>query len=296
MRHERSIWEIMLSILFGIEQKIRDLMPDWVIRAEKMAKMPPSWWYKFKRWEEWYYATDADGYPLAHWFPAYFDCCWSWLGLWVDEVGKWAYEEAVAIVRQFTGLVQFGYSTFQGWITALWDRVGGFVPWFADSIADAAIKLYNWLPYEIRSGLKSWADLFTGIINQVHQWAQDRYDDVRNWYYGLRVQIQDWIIQVRGWWLMAHDFLDDFRHNAENRVREWLGGAWQWLVNFWNNPVGTITGYLGETWTKLYTFARDCLTFWYNLWGQYATDIGAFWGNPLRWLYDRVEDFLVSRW
>jgi hypothetical protein len=163
-------------------------------------------------------------------------------------------------------------------------------------LADAVTKLYGWLPPEIRAGIRSWTELFGSIIDQVQQWAQDRYDGARAWYEGTRLTIEAWVGEIRSWWQTAAGWLDDFRYNAKARVLAWLGATWSWLEALWNDPFGVITGYLGETWTKLYSFARDCLTFWYNLWGQYGSEIGAFWGNPLRWLYDRVESFLVSIW
>jgi len=286
----------MSSVLFGIVQRAKDIMPDYVIRSDTMDKMPPDWWYKFKRWERWYYATDADGRPLQHWFPVYFDCCWSWLGFWIEEVGDWAWEKALELVRLFTGFVQFGYATFESWVTAIRNRVGTYIPWFSTSLADAARLLYNWLPPEIRDGVKTWQAIWSDIIRVVHDWAMTRYDTVRSWYWGARQTLEGWVSDLRSWWLAAASFLDDFRYNAEARVRQWLGGAWDWLVSFWNNPFGTITGYLGETWNKLYAFARDALEFYYNLWGQYSQEIGAFWSNPLRWLYDRVEDYLVEKW
>ena len=286
----------MSSVLFGIVQRAKDVMPDYVIRSDTMDKMPPDWWYKFKQWERWYYATDVDGRPLPHWFNVYFDCCWSWLGFWIQEVGDWAWEKALDLVRLFTGFVQFGYATFESWVTAIRNRVGTYVPWFANSLAHATYRLWQWLPPEIRDGIQTWQAIWGNIINTVQQWAQSRYDDVRGWYWGARRTLERWVNDLHSWWQYAHGWLDDFRHNAEARVRQWLGGAWSWLVAFWNDPYGAITGYLGETWNKLYSFARDALVFWYNLWGQYSEEIGEFWSNPLRWLYDRVEDYLVEKW
>jgi hypothetical protein len=294
--HELSIWKIMSIYLDFYVQKIKDVFPDWIIQTDVQSINAPSWWYKFKTWEQWYYALDENRRPRTSWFTAYADCAAQWLGYYVDEVGDWARDKALTLVRIFTGFVQFGYDTFERWINVIWSRVGSFVPFFADNLADAAIRLYNMLPFEVRQGLRTFAQLFSQLADDVKHWAELRYNDVRDWYNGARLTVEQWIGQVREWWLSAKDFLDDFRHNPYGRIRQWLGSAWDWLVSFWNDPFGTITRYLGETWTRLYNFARDCLSFWYNLWGSHASEIGAFWDNPLRWVYDRVEDFLISKW
>jgi len=139
---------------------------------------------------------------------------------------------------------------------------------------EALWNLWSWLPGDIRDNIVSWYDKFVAWYNAAISWAESRYEATRVWVANTGTWLVNGYNTVRGWYDSAHGWLDDFRWNAYARV----------------------TGWLGTTWTRAVTFFASAGTFWYNLWGSHAADIGAFWADPLGWLYDRVEAELVRRW
>jgi hypothetical protein len=296
MGHRYSIGQIAGWTLDGVWQWIRKEVPDWIIEPRHVSRGPPGWWGSVKTWGDWYYCVASDGHPQSCWFSNYIDACWKLLGKWIDEAADDVGDAVSGAVRSWVGYVQGGFSNFSDWIKWLQGLTGGYLPWWASSLADAADRLYWWLPAEIRQGYTSWSDLWEGIKASVRDWARARYDDAKAWADGAWQWVLNQGATLKGWYDAAGAWLDDFRQNASERVRGWLGTAWDWIVGFWNDPYGTITGTLGDSWEALKTAARDALPFWYNLWGSYADEIGAFWGDPLGYLYDRVEDFLSDKW
>ncbi len=69
-----------------------------------------------------------------------------------------------------------------------------------------------------------------------------------------------------------------------------------WIADFKQNPAGVILGILGDTWEKLVTFDQGALGYFYDLWGTYRQTLADFLADPLGWIYDQAEDFLVSKW
>jgi len=268
--HEFGFTDILGWLFHGVYQLIRYIAP--YISPDPETGSPPSWWYRFWTPGDWYWNLDGNQVPNWDWI-------WRWrlaaywlLEAWIQEIGEWAWDYAVDVVRYFTGYVRHNYSTFENWCAALRSRTGTWVPWWASDLANAAQALYLWLPESIRSGWESWAQIWDTIKDDVWGWVQDRYEEARQLAYDAINWITDLGQAVRTWYDIAHNWLDDFR----------------------SDPWGHVTGWLGEPWQKLVTFCTGALTFFYNLWGTYAPDIGAFWDNPLLWLYDRAEDFVLD--
>jgi len=67
-------------------------------------------------------------------------------------------------------------------------------------------------------------------------------------------------------------------------------------VHFRWNPKPYVLAWLGPDIGKLLTFARDCVTFYYNLWGSGWRTLGDFVADPLGFLYSRLEQALTDRW
>ena len=296
MYHRYSLGSIIGWAVYWVWQWIRYLLPDIIIRPDRVGSNPPYWWYSFASWSDWAYCVGYDGIPRACWYDHYREALIAALGAWVSEVGDWASSAATNAVKGWLGYIWYGYSSFSSWLLALWRRVGEVLPGWAYNVADALNRLYLWIPSQIRYGLQSWSSLFDSITNGVKDWVRSIYDYAR----GRALAAWDWIIasgQTLTWWYnSAHSWLDDFRYNASVRVRGWLGSAWDWLVGFSQNPAGVILAQLGVAWIRLRLFAENAVTFYFNLWSEYASEIGEFWGDPLGWLYDRAEDYLVSKW
>ncbi|MBA7568663.1 hypothetical protein ES708_10397 [subsurface metagenome] len=137
------------------------------------------------------------------------------------------------------------------------------MPGWTTNLAAGLDSLYWKLPPSIRGGYGSWSELWDSIKDSVKKWATDSW----TWITG------DGSL-LKGWYDNVGIFVSDFKED----------------------PAGTIKGLLGETWRKLVTFTRDCLTFYYNLWGSYRQTLADLVADPLGYLWDRAEQFLVDKW
>jgi len=118
------------------------------------------------------------------------------------------------------------------------------------------------------------AAIVAALPTNLRDWVQSEYDAAK-----AKVAILWTWLQGRGSLLSA--FYDD---------------VGIWIANFKGNPAGVILGVLGGTWDRLLTFDRGALGYFYNLWGSYRETLADFLADPLGWIYDQAEDFLVSKW
>jgi len=196
------------------------------------------------------------------------------LARWVEEVGEDALDTAKDKIRSWVGYAAHGFSTFQGWLNDVWYRVGSGSLWFASNLIEGVGWVAGKLPAAIRNGWKGWEDFWREIKDHVKDWARRRFDEAKQW----ASTALNWVTGVG------------------QAISTWYNNVRSWVSHFMNDPYGSITRWLGGSWDKLYTFARDCLVYWYNLWGRYAPVLAEFLGDPLGFVYDRVEDELVRRW
>ncbi|GAH26761.1 unnamed protein product [marine sediment metagenome] len=264
--------DILEWYLHGIWQNVLIWIP--LLRPSPEPYYPPQFWYEYWPRAWWNYGLDSTRRPDANWV-------WRWLTavkeafrVKVQNVGDVARDAAAVIVRYWLGYVQGAYTTFQAWIMAVEGRVGWWIPGWASNLADAAQRLYNWLPSAIRYSWQTWDQIWENIKASVRAWARARYDAAVGW----ASASWNW---VTGW---------------GNVFISWYNAAYLWLRAFQADPVGMVIGWLGPQWARLVRFALDCLDFWYNLWGSYAAILADFLADPLGWLYDRAEDELVRRW
>jgi hypothetical protein len=268
-----SILDILGWIVHGWWQRFVIEHNLWAGLAFTEPDDAPQMWLDI--YPEWLWDHGlTNGKPDWYWCFHYTGCARVHFENWVFDKTDSARDTAVSWVRAFTGYVRYGYTRFEYWVDTIWNRVGAYSLWWADNLTAAADWLRNKLPDEIRSSWSTWSDIWEGIKDAVKDWARARFDAAVVW----ATDAWAWVIGtgnlLKSWWDTAAAWLDDFRQNAYERVTTWLG----------------------TTWTRAVTFFRDAGTFWYNLWGSYATEIGAFWADPLGWLYDRAEAELVRRW
>jgi len=264
--------EIIGWLWHGMLQLIRVVVP--IIQPAPEPWSAPGWFTDvWPDWLWWYY-LESDSRPTETWCHNYIYAARVQMQRWIERRSDQARDTALEWVRAFTGWVAHGYSTFQDWLEAIRERTGTWVPWWADSLADAASVLWLKLPDAIRYAWQTWDDIWEGIKSSVRDWVRATYD----YLVSLGQSAWDWVLAqgdaLRAWW---------------ESVRSWIGA-------FMADPYGTIVTWLGPTWTRLTTFATDCLDFWYNLWGSNGADIGGLLSDPLNWLYDRAEDLLIERW
>lgn len=267
-----SFHTIGSNILHGITQAIKVLIP--LIEPDQERSSPPTWWYWYWDWGDWYLNLDADDRPNLDW-------CYHWtvgslrlIGGFAEAIGDAAEDAVQSTVRGWVGYIRHGFSDFEHWTENLWNKVGSASFAWASNLSDAANWLRDKFPDAVRYGWQSWQSIWDGIKQSAIDWARARYEDARAWAYGAYAWVLDTGEALKNWYNSSHTWLDDFRQNTHTRV----------------------TGLLGDTWRQLVTFAGGSLLFWQNLWGAHAEDIGRFFGNPLLFLYDRVEDFLCSEW
>jgi len=118
------------------------------------------------------------------------------------------------------------------------------------------------------------AAIVSALPTTLRDWVQSEYDAAK----AKVATLWTWL-QGRGSLLSA--FYDD---------------VGVWIANFKENPVDVILGALGDTWDRLLTFDQGALGYFYDLWGSYRQTLADFLADPLGWIYDRAEDFLVSKW
>jgi len=270
--HQYPFWEILGWWLDGLWRHVAATINfTWLLPKNES---PPGFWYIYFSWWDWDWNTDDKGRVNSTITRNWMWACQRLWENWINEVGNIAQDLALTAVRGWTGYVIYGYVTFRQWIDAIAGRVGSWVPSFAYNLADACYRLWQWLPEDIRSGVASWYSKFLGWYDSVVAWAQSTYDQAKIWATSAWAWICATGASLKSWWDTAHWWLDDFRQNA----------------------VARIVGWLGTTWARAVLFFAHAGTFWYDLWGSYAVEIGEFWDNPLMWLYDRAEDELCKRW
>ena len=270
--HQYSMWQIASWIAHWQAQHIRDKAP-YISPASEYGG-PPTWWHYFYTQWDWWNNFYANYVPTPSLINLACRGTWRLIGLWVDEVGDWAKDTAQDVVRGWIGYVKYGLVTFSDWIYWLEGVTGIYVPWWALSLADAATRLHNWLPSDIRSALISWYDKFLGWYNAANAWALGQFQAARNW-----------VANTAPWLLTGY-----------NTVRAWYDNVANWVTNFRNDPYGTVVGWLGGAWTAWTGVCTGIVDFYNNVWQPFKVDVFAFFDHPMLFLYDKVEDYLCERW
>jgi len=270
--HRYGFISILMWWYHGIEQHIRDVAP--FISCERETSSPPQFWLDHYSYHDWRDTLGDDLVPGWRWIYYWQYAVKYALRDWIDEVGTDARDTAVSWVHGFTGWVSFGYSTFQEWMTALRNRVGIWLPSWADDVIDGLIKLYTTFPLAIRNAWITWEDQWEGIKQSVREWVNNAYSDAKAkalsaWYW----------VQLVGL-----------------GIATWYDSVRDWVLGFVQDPYSTIVDLLGETWNRIVTFAQGALSYYFNLWGAYAATMSEFWADPLGWLYDRAETYLIGKW
>jgi len=235
---------------------------------------PPAFWYEWFSWWDWIWNLSPTGKVNSTITRNWLWACHRFWGRWTEAVADDARLFATSTVRGWYGYVLHGYETLQEWVDAIRGRVGTWVPSFATNLAQAAYLLWLWLPADITSGLVSFYDKFSAWHDAALDWVRGYVDTAKAWAYGAYAWVLGMGETLKVWYNNVHAWLDDFRANTYWRVTQLLGNTW--------------------TWTQV--FFESAGIFWYNQWAWYGAEIGAFWGDPLGWLYDRVEDELCRRW
>lgn len=270
--HVWSLGEITWALLRGVAQLALELIP--LVDPWPEDGGPPTWWWNGSNWFDWYMHRDARHIPDMQFIEGWLRSAWNTLGIWVEDVGKWAKGEAQTWARSVTGYALYGWSSFSNWIDSIGIRLGSGMVWWEQTAVKALDKLWNWLPPEIRTNVQSWGALFTAIVQRAKDWVIASYHAL----IALGALAWNWVSatgnSLKIWWDSARGLLDEFR----------------------SNPTAFILGRLGSVWTRLVWFANNILDFYTSLWSQYASDLSAFLANPAGWIYDKLEVYVEHIW
>jgi len=245
-----------------------------LVKPERESRKAPAWFLVwFASWV-WTQTLDSDDRPTDLWLYYYDFAVEGTWAFWADDLKKTAVNDALWWVAGWTGKPKHGYYTLEQWLDAIRNRVGSWVPGWTSTLAQGLDTLFWKLPESVRGGYSSWEDLWQGIKNSVKDWARARYDATVSLVGDL-------------WYWIAY---------TGSLLSGWYDNVGIWISEFKQNPSGVILGALGATWGRLVTFDQGPLSYYYNLWGTFRQNLSDFLADPLGFVYDRAEAFLVSKW
>ena len=289
-----TIWRILDWILYGLIRYVLSFI-SW-IPTPTVDRGPPSEWYKYASYYQWYWHDDDNGRPTTAW-------CEQWLEMAFGELASYATKKARPYVDQIRdklrgviGYIRSGYSSLGSWVNHLQNRIGEGSLSFASNLRNAASWLYFKLPYGVRAGWETWDQIWDGLRAKVRSWAQARYDTAKSWAHSAIAWVNTTGDQLRRWREQVSGHIDRLRSDPYGYIVGYLGSAWSWLSGFASNGRDTVLGWLGPEWPTLVTFGRDCVTFYYSLWSKGWEDLGEFIDDPKSFVLDRLEQAVLERW
>ena len=174
--------------------------------------------------------------------------------------------------------------------------------WYEDTV-DALREILNW--GTIQSYIRSW---LAGIEAAI-AWFSNAFSNVVSiidaWWDSIQSTVQDWIaVATQGfdelkaawdnfWTVTWPGILDDIVG---------LKGDW---TNFWNITFPTLVSFTWlTTWwssrlTDISALIDSAFTLRESLWAgwqELRDQVVEFFADPLKWLYDRLEDFMDRHW
>jgi len=267
-----SFLDIIALWWHGLKQTILYYIP--LLKPEQESTFAPTWFRRvFPDWL-WGAYLPWDRRPTETWLYNYRYASNVLFKSWLDELKAQAIAGAWAVVIGSTGLPSYGYPTLADWLNAIRGRVGTWIPYWTNSLAEGLTALYSQLPYSIRHNLSTWDDIFYNIKESVKTWVLSRYS--------LAMSNLD---TVWGW-----------LQSTGGVLKAWYDDVGSWVSYIRLNFAAGVFSVLGGVWWRLVTFDRDALDYYYNLWGAYRVTLADFVVDPLGYIYDRVESYILSKW
>lgn len=289
-----SLWWVLSAILYGLVRYIFVLIP--LVKAPRVYTDIPGPWWDYNDFMDWLHFVADDNHPDEHW-------CRSWLEMAFGELARYATDKALPYIDQarnelrgLIGYIRSGFPSLGAWADWLQRAVGEVVPYFASNLSGCASWLYFRLPAEIRQGWRSWSDVWEWIRESVRAWARVRYDAARAWASDSIQWVRSTGDELRRWRDSVGHWIDNVRSDPYGWITGQLGPTWTWLLGFSARARATVIEWLGPDWPKLTTFARDCVSFYYNLWSSGWDTLGELVDDPRSFLMDRLETAILDRW
>lgn len=281
---------------------IRDGVIWWVLAWTPLNQLvtvpnnPPNWWYEWFSWPDWNANSDNNWHPFPRLAELWLLGCWRLMGRYIAETADEYTSNLDRAIHNTLGSLAYGFSSFAGWVSDIGSRLGYGALFWATSALDAAQRLWTWLPNEVKLAGISWTTLLDSVRLAAISWVISVYDDTRlkmfsvwSWLSTNGNTLVDWYNSVRS-------VVNQLTYNLQSTITSALGSTWSWLQSFKDNPSQTIFNILGSTWSRLVSFDRDALTYWYNVWSRYASELSNFLADPGRWVLDRITAEIKRIW
>jgi len=289
-----DFWSILDWLFYGAVRYVLLWVP-FVTPPRVDRGIPSLWWY-YNSWNDWDHKDDNNGGPDERWCQAWFRMALGGFELLVLQEAKPYVDEAKNWLRGIIGGIKSGFASLGDWTNWLQVAVGAAVPWWTPNLAAGVDRLRGWFPDAIYNGWLAWNDIWTSIKADVRNWARNEYDRARDFAY----QARDWVSGVgdglRLWRDKVAGWIDNFRANPYGFITGVLGSGWSWLLGFYPRARETVIGWLGPDWVRLTNFARDCSVFYYNLWSLGWRTLSDFIADPVGFVGDRLEAYLLKKW
>jgi len=267
-------WNLIGQYMYYVYVKL-SLTLYWVHQLlPRFNPGPPQWWLDTWHVYAWWNDNLDDRVPNTAFVLYYRRAAKDRFEDWIKNAADSIARPLVNAVLWLLGSLLHGYTTFSAWINAIRARVGTYIPWWATSLANAAMRLYHWLPLAVRQATATWSDIWEGIKAAVKDWARARFDAAMTWVANTAPWVFAWV-----------DYLST-----------WYYATGEWLTNFKNNPYSVMVAILGTAWSTWMSIYVGILNFYNNVWVPYKITLHDFLADPLGWVYDRVEDELIRRW
>jgi len=141
--------------------------------------------------------------------------------------------------------------------------------------------------------IEDWITAFeTWVYGPLYDWISDIIVDV----YNLPGTLKAWARTRYDAAIAQIPAIQDWLNTTGATLRAFYNDTHTWIANFKGNPAGVILGVLGSTWARVVTFDQGALGYFYSLWGSYRQTLADFLADPLGWIYDQAESFLVRKW
>ncbi len=291
--------------VYSIDELIgwfKDGIVWWVLSLTALRNLvtvpsqPPSWWFRWWGYWDWYYGSDNDYHPYPELATRFMLGVWRLLGEWIDESATRFASDALALARAIIGTLPGWAGTVARGLNALLSRIGEGVLFWADNAIQASQKLYDWLPNEVKLAGMSWSTLFEFVKSSVKDWVITAYTETVarasnawSWVVNSGATLGEWYASVSGW-------VNDLRWNFTTRVTSSLGSAWDWLASFRASPKAVIDALYGSGLASAIRLAVDAGPWLYNLWSSYHAELGSFLADPGAWVRARLEAELNRIW
>lgn len=226
------------------------------------------------------------------------------------------------IIEELEDIADFFYEAYQevkNWwppfdllkypLYGIYGRFRWLAEWFTDFrdwldwAADRIDEIFSWS--NIQSMIRSWLSGIEAAIDWFLSWTTWVGQYINDWWVGILPYILTYVDNaVEGlvnlkaiwdnfWTVRWPALLDDLELLRANWSQFWSVTfptlvSFAWLTTWWNSRLLDINSLI-ESWTL--TLAP----FWAG-WQEIRDQVFEFFNDPLKWLYDRVEDFMDRYW